>query len=181
MEKLKSGSILIATPKLRDPYFHRAVVLILEDDAEGTIGLVLNVSSDIECAGIMKQFDITWHHHQRTLLIGGPVDRNTLWILHRDGWTFEHREVIEGVSHSRTEEALRSLCEGRAEDMSVFMGYAGWGPRQLMRERQEGSWWVSEVDAEFIFDTDVNEMWDTALSRMGVDPTLLWVDEEEAH
>ena len=181
MEKLKPGTILIATPELRDPYFHRSVVLILEDDTEGTVGLVLNVESEIECAGIMTQFDLHWHHTQRNLLIGGPVDRNTLWILHRDGWTFEHRSLIEGVAHSRTEEALRALCQANAEDMSVFMGYAGWGPKQLQREREEGSWWIAEAHADFLFDTDTTEMWEAALALLGVDASLLWVGDTEAH
>ncbi|NED79941.1 hypothetical protein G3I76_07500, partial [Streptomyces sp. SID11233] len=37
-----TGRLLVATPALADPNFARAVVLVLDHDAEGTLGVVLN-------------------------------------------------------------------------------------------------------------------------------------------
>ena len=37
-----SGHLLVATPLLIDPDFWRSVVLVLQHDAEGSLGLVLN-------------------------------------------------------------------------------------------------------------------------------------------
>src|SRR4051794_21106623 len=38
----RAGQLLIATSPLKDPNFHRTVVLIVRDDENGTFGLVLN-------------------------------------------------------------------------------------------------------------------------------------------
>src|SRR5947208_2720291 len=38
----RCGQLLIATSPLKDPNFHRTIVLIVRDDENGTFGLVLN-------------------------------------------------------------------------------------------------------------------------------------------
>src|SRR5438105_3440566 len=36
------GQLLVASPKLRDPNFFRAVILLVQHDEKGSLGLVLN-------------------------------------------------------------------------------------------------------------------------------------------
>ena len=43
----KPGTLLIAEPFITDDSFFRAVVLIIEDNAEGTMGVVINDSSNL--------------------------------------------------------------------------------------------------------------------------------------
>ena len=92
---IKAGTLLIASPELFDPHFKRAVVLVLEHDEEGTVGIVLNHPSKISCRQIMKQFNLDWHNPHPHLFIGGPVSPRSLWILHSDGWAFEHTEIMK--------------------------------------------------------------------------------------
>ena len=40
------GQLLVAAPILRDPNFHRTVVLVAEHGEEGAMGLVLNRPTD---------------------------------------------------------------------------------------------------------------------------------------
>ena len=52
----------------------------------------------------------------------------------------------------------------------VLVGYAGWGPGQLDKELAESAWLTTEVDAGLIFGVRPEEMWETAIRRLGADP-----------
>ncbi|TPM87028.1 hypothetical protein FKO01_58465, partial [Mesorhizobium sp. B2-3-3] len=67
-----TGRLLVAAPALADPNFDRAVVLLLDHDEEGSLGVVLNrptpvVVGDIleSWAGLAGQPDVVFQ--------GGPV------------------------------------------------------------------------------------------------------------
>ena len=42
-----TGRLLVAEPMLGDPNFDRTVVLVLQHDADGALGLVLNRPTDV--------------------------------------------------------------------------------------------------------------------------------------
>ena len=46
MEKIQSGTILIADPFLKDPNFLRTVIFLCEHKGEGSFGFVLNRKLD---------------------------------------------------------------------------------------------------------------------------------------
>ena len=55
----------------------------------------------------------------------------------------------------------------------VFVGHAGWGPGQLDQELSQSAWLMCEVDVDLVFDTDPPLMWETAIRRLGADPSAL--------
>ncbi|MFE7317534.1 YqgE/AlgH family protein [Streptomyces sp. NPDC057555] len=48
-----TGRLLVATPALADPNFDRAVVLLLDHDAEGSLGVILNRPTPVDVADIL--------------------------------------------------------------------------------------------------------------------------------
>ncbi|MGW6061117.1 YqgE/AlgH family protein [Streptomyces sp. NPDC055189] len=48
-----TGRLLVATPALADPNFDRAVVLLLDHDEEGSLGVVLNRPTPVDVADIL--------------------------------------------------------------------------------------------------------------------------------
>ena len=62
-----------------------------------------------------------------------------------------------------------------APDPAVRMvvGYAGWGAGQLDVELAEGSWLLAPVQADLIFQTSVDTMWEAAIRRLGAEPSML--------
>lgn len=182
MVEIKPGSVLIATPKLRDPNFERSVVLILTVDQEGCVGLVLNRPSPLTCEAIARELDLTWSAPQQQLLIGGPVEGRGLWFLHTPHSAFDHQPVTESISVSRSPEALEALCDAQSQALKLYSGYAGWGPGQLEREISRGDWWVGSCSHELIFEHSYDEVWSEALRLMGVDPLcLIYEHLELAH
>jgi putative transcriptional regulator len=58
--QLEAGRLLVATPSLLDPNFERAVVLILDLDENGALGVVLNRPSTVPVAEILPDWaDVT--------------------------------------------------------------------------------------------------------------------------
>jgi putative transcriptional regulator len=110
------------------------------------------------------------------LLIGGPVEPHRGWILtamRPD--TVEHRELGGGLFLSASPLLLRrSLMSTPAPKRTVVLaGYAGWGPGQLDEELAQSSWLIMPVELDLIFEIPAQLAWDTAIRRLGADPTLL--------
>ena len=51
-----------------------------------------------------------------------------------------------------------------------MLGYAGWGPGQLDDELKRGGWLHAELDAEMLFNLDIEERWDEMYNHLGVSP-----------
>lgn len=167
--------LLLAVPQLHDPNFYRAVVLMVEHDDEGALGLVLNHGTDHPCARVTGEFGLPWPGRPgETLRRGGPVEPQSLWMLHDDGWGFdETTRAGQGVAVSRSREALTRMCEGGEERLRLFIGYAGWGPGQLEEEIAAGSWITAPATADLVFQVPPDDLWHEVLSRLGINPAHL--------
>jgi len=110
------------------------------------------------------------------LWLGGPVDPQQTWVLMADsqGHDDDQREICPGVllsaSKALTMELLQTPPSTRVR---LVIGYAGWGPGQLDQELASASWLTADVDPALIFNTPPDEMWETALRRLGADPAAL--------
>lgn len=167
--------VLVAMPQLDDPNFERSVVVMIEHDAEGALGLVLNSELSHACIDVAEGFDLEWPGDpDAQLRRGGPVEPQSLWMLHDDGWCFgETMRVADGVSVSRSREALTRMCEGGERHLRLFVGYAGWGAGQLESEIAAGSWLVADISPEMVFEWDAEVIWHRVLAQMGIDPAHL--------
>ena len=177
---LTPRTLLVASQDLEDPCFRRSVILIVEHTEDHTIGLILNLPLQVACAEIVHQFELNWHSTDEMVLRGGPVESH-LWILHSEGWPFDHNVIFKGLGLSVTKEALSVLCQTGSERVKLFSGYSGWGPGQLQREIEEGSWFMVEADADFVFDTSVSQMWEDALALLGIDANLMMTSDDWEH
>src|SRR5689334_366818 len=84
-----AGSFLVARPSLKDPFFRRAVVLLLQHGPDGAFGLVLNRTE--------KPKEIPFPLH-----VGGPCKFQGLILLHgQEAWVDEDErtaaEICPGV------------------------------------------------------------------------------------
>ena len=167
--------ILIAVPSLQDPNFHRSVVVMIEHDAQGALGLVVNAPTPHGCADVAEGFELRWPGSPDALLMrGGPVEPQSLWMLHDDGWCFdETMRVADGIGVSRSREALTRMCEGEEATLRMLVGYSGWGPGQLEREIAEGAWITGPISADLVFRWPAEETWERALRGLGIDPAHL--------
>src|SRR4029077_4400573 len=84
------------------------------------------------------------------------------------------RAIVEGLRLSTSRERLRRLLEPNPPPRTrLIVGYAGWGAGQLEAELEESAWVLSDVSRELIFGTPPELMWETAIRRLGADPSAL--------
>lgn len=166
-EKPEKGSLLISEPYLPDPNFERTVVYLCEHNEEGSFGFVLNKLSEVPLEDLLEEIN----NYTETVLIGGPVEQNTLHFLHRADYLDGGIEVKNGVIWGGDFEMLTSMINTgsfKKEDFRFFVGYSGWGAGQLDKELEQESWIIAKnATPELIFDTDVKNLWREVLKKMG--------------
>ncbi len=176
--------LLLAMPQLQDPNFTRAVVLMIEHGEDGSFGLIINQPSTMDAATLLGAMDIEWGGEDEALVwSGGPVMPTSGWVLHGPtgavapavrsldkGSTIE---VVPGVSLSTSPDNLRAIAAEPPSHVRLLLGYSGWGPGQLAQEMARGAWLVADASPELVFDTPADEMWETAMRSLGIDPEAI--------
>jgi putative transcriptional regulator len=168
-------TLLVSMPQLQDPNFARAVVLLCDYMPDGAFGLVLNRPTDLPASTMVKLEPAVAGGNALPLCIGGPVEPGRGWILLADAPEEpEYRTICDGLYLSTSPVLLRRvLSASPAPRARVLAGYAGWGPGQLDKELATSSWLTTGVDPGLIFGVPAEQMWETAIRRLGADPAAL--------
>ena len=148
--KSRRGQLLIASPRLRDPNFFKAVVLIIKDEEDGAFGVILNRPLELTVAAACAEHidaaeEITDPLHQ-----GGPCE-GLLTVLHNNP-AGGGEEVVEGVRFCMDKEDVEWLMTHNKGSAKYFAGYSGWGKGQLDAEIDEGAWQLTPATAEHVFE-----------------------------
>lgn len=167
--------LLVSMPQMLDPNFVRTVVLLAEYGAHGAFGLVVNRQMAEPASEVVRPEPPFAIQSDVRLYVGGPVEPNRAWVLtaHRelDG---DAMEVADGVYLSASPELIRHALESPPDpSVRVVIGYAGWAPGQLDVELIDSSWLMAPVEPDLIFDTAIDTTWETAIRRLGADPSAL--------
>ncbi len=177
MNLVESGSALVAAPRLRDPNFHRTVVLIIEHQAAGTVGVVLNRPSEVTVRDVLP----SWSPHATVpgaLYVGGPMQRRAALCVAAlpAGVDAEHTAGMIKVRGSLALvdlDADPDLMAPRLRGLRVFAGYAGWSPGQLATEIDGGNWVVVPALPEDVLAPPGTDLWSRILRRQGLPLALL--------
>ncbi|KUP96228.1 YqgE/AlgH family protein [Thermobifida cellulosilytica] len=178
MDRLSlTGTLLVATPLLRDPNFYRSVVFVIDDDpAEGTLGVIVNRPSDLEVGEVLADWG-RHASHPAVMFAGGPVGTDAGLALAEPangqqplGWR-SLEAMDSGVWPSGLGmvdlDAPPQLVADALRRFRVFAGYAGWSPGQLRAEIDEGAWYVLPATADDVFCDDPHGLWSRVLRRQG--------------
>jgi putative transcriptional regulator len=156
--KMKSlqGQYLVAAPYQLDPNFMKTAILVVEHTRRGAFGVVVNGASEesrrfAQCnAGMRSASKVTF-------FCGGPVT-GPLMAIHTRA-SLGERLLLPGVFFSGKEKNVLALMWQAEQPCKIFMGYAGWGARQLEYEVEQGVWRVVPATPEQIF-CDDSELWE---------------------
>ena len=162
------GVLLVASPSLEDPNFRQAVVLVVEHGPEGTVGLILNRSTNVLLSKALPDITVLKGTSHR-LFAGGPVAPDRLLLLFRlKEPPADARSVFDGVYVGGTSRVLeRIITQAKpTETFRAFAGFASWAPRQLEAEMLLGAWAILPPDSSSIFDQDPATLWSDCLSRL---------------
>jgi putative transcriptional regulator len=162
------GRFLVARRDLEGPFFPRTVIYLLQHDAEGTLGLVVNRPIGYQAADLLPELEGT-RVGSYPVFNGGPVGAHIMIMLLKDiADTDPALEVIDGIYASSDAELLERMVakEKPASELRLFIGHAGWLPGQLERELRENSWFVTDGDPAAVFSGDVLELWRRLIERL---------------
>lgn len=163
----KKGRILISEPFLEDEYFKRAVILLCECNEEGAFGFILNNMIKIELSELVDEIEINGFN----MSLGGPVQTSNLYYVHTIPEEIPgSAEVLPGLFVGGDFEILKTriaLNEIDSDQIRFFLGYSGWSPNQLDQEMLDGSWFVSEVQAQQVMQGKQKQFWNESLVKMG--------------
>lgn len=169
---------LVAAPSMLDPRFEHAVIYMVEHDAGGAFGLIVNRPIGAGPLGeVLKGFGIDDAGAEKAdtrvvLNYGGPVDSNRLFVLHSNDWHGLRTLPVPGpVSVTPHPEVLKAIAEGGGPRHAlVIFGYSGWSPGQLETEMARGDWLTAPADVGLIFDQDLDTdgKWHRASLTAGV-------------
>ena len=172
------GQFLIAMPGLLDPNFYQTVTCISEHTEEGAMGLVINrhhalvsakdIFDELSLESVPGADSIPVH-------VGGPVHINEIFVLHGPPFDWEGcLPITPGLAMSNTLDILAAIASGQGpEGYLLALGCAGWGGGQLEGEIRENAWLTGPVHDDVIFRLPIEERWDAAVRRLGIDPASL--------
>ena len=170
-----TSRLLVATPLLVEPTFNRTVILLLEHGNDsGALGLVLNRPESAPVMDVVPSVaDLATD--PGVLFSGGPVSPSSAIALgipspgaEPDGWAVVAPPIVSvDLDHDP------ALLAASLRELRVYAGYAGWAPGQLENEIQENGWLHCDADADLIFGDDVEDKYDRALRKIGIDPGML--------
>jgi putative transcriptional regulator len=172
----------VAAPSLRDASFVRTVVLVVEHGDNGSLGFVVNRPGPITVADVLDGLDGGLRSAAEArgradapVLVGGPVQPERLWILFQPGPQAPEKGAVTvgaGVALGGSRELLEALVRAEAPGpFALLLGYAGWAPLQLEREVAAGAWVPMELHRDLVFEVPLEHRWESAVRRLGLDPS----------
>ncbi|MEE1928100.1 YqgE/AlgH family protein [Streptomyces sp. TRM 70351] len=180
-----TGRLLVATPALTDPNFERAVVLLLDHDEQGSLGVVLNRPTPVHVGDVLEPW-AALAGAPGVVFQGGPVSLDAALGV----------AIVPGAAGNGSTGAASAAAPPGAQGASplgwrrvhgaiglldldappevlaaelgflrIFVGYAGWGPGQLEEEVAEGAWYVVDSEPGDVSSPDPERLWRAVLRR----------------
>ena len=149
MSESLQGHLLIASPELMSPEFFRSVVLLVEHNENGAMGVVLNRPTTSSVDEVLTEARGEAPLRNDPVYLGGPCE-GPLMAVH-DAPSLGERSVLAGVHFSIETEHIEALAGAPEQAVRFFAGHAGWGPGQLEGEREQGAWGVVPASARDVF------------------------------
>ena len=166
-----SGHLLIAPAWMIDPNFAHTVVLLLQHEAQGAFGLVVNRPTGTTVKEVWSQATQGECAVEDAVYLGGPVP-GPLFALH-DRPEEGDATPLAGLYLTADPERLQRLLAEPPAHLRLFAGYSGWGEGQLEHELQDAAWVTTPAQLEDAFCASGEPAWRTLLVRatgMGQDP-----------
>ncbi len=161
---LTKGKFLVASRSLQDPNFAETVILIVDYDRQGALGVVVNRPSEVALVEALPQVG-ELRKRKDVIFLGGPVARDRMLLLVRTRQRPpQSLRVFDRVFASGSLDALRKSM-ARGDSIRAYAGYTGWGPGQLDLEVSRGDWYIGPADSNAVFTERPTRMWDDLIER----------------
>lgn len=165
----RQGGLLISAPFLKDYHFSRSVILMVDHNEEGSMGLVLNKSFSnlMTLNELVPSLEFV---PPIPLYKGGPISRETIFFLHTLPFLKGSYPMGNGLYLNGDFEEMKKYILGGGPTQGVvrfFSGYAGWRKGQLKQEIEENTWLVSNENKVDLLNMYLRDLWQETLTDLG--------------
>jgi putative transcriptional regulator len=162
------GNILIAEPFMLDESFKRSVVLLVNSSEEGDLGYIINYTSDLLLNEALEECPNAF----LPIYYGGPAETDVLNFIHccpdkiPDGVPIGNG-LFWGGDFGIMKSQINNFSVKEGE-IRFFMGYTGWGPKQLATEIERNEWIVSDhFDPSLLLEDSDIDTWKECIINLG--------------
>lgn len=143
-----------------------------DDDQNGSLGLALNIQTNLEIRKLCYDKGILYPHNTHFVYKGGPVNGSSVIMLHSNEWrstnTMDSSNSYALSSDSLMFEKLALLdCPAY---WRMFIGVCAWTPKQLDMEMKAdypyqavNSWLTCDANDHIMFELQGDEQWEAAV------------------
>ena len=173
------GKILIAEPSIFDDQnFHRSVVIIASYKEPSVLGFIVNKPLTYSINDLMPEIV-----SDLKLYYGGPVDQDTLFVVHNAGHLVpDSIKIDDNLFWGGDLKKLVSLVNKgilKKNNIRFFLGYSGWSDEQLEQEIASNTWIpIENPFKDKILNLDSDTIWKNQMLALG-GKYLLWSNTPE--
>jgi putative transcriptional regulator len=155
-EEIAAGRFLIATVKSRDPELAKSVILLIQYDQRGAIGLIVNHPTGVPLSRLFPASKM-----RAFVYAGGPVPLGSNALLRSERKLKSATNLFDNVYLIADEVFIEATANAGAPSnrFRVYAGYSGWSAAQLRNEVATGLWRVAPADAAIVFDPHPETVW----------------------
>jgi putative transcriptional regulator len=173
-----NNQFIIAMPNLADPVFFHTVTYMCQHTEEGALGIVINRLANMKLGDIFKQMNIPIQSEiaaNMPVFTGGPVQQHRGFVLHTESGPWDmSMPVSDAITLTTSRDVIEAIAAGEGPDQYlVALGYAGWTGGQLEKEMLNNTWLNTPFGKEVLFETSINQRWNAAAERIGINITQL--------
>lgn len=182
-EPLTRGDVIIAPPKMIDSRFTKSVIMLTHFRNGAAFGLCLNKPSNHSVQDLTPELDVHFWE-DIPLYWGGPVNPQTIWMLHSNDWSIEDSiEINQHWSMTSHSSMFHSLADGdRPNQFILTFGFCAWTQGQLEAEVKglppftaDSSWLTWHQPDEHVLEVNSQELWRVSCEQSSRQAVQRWI------
>lgn len=166
-EDLGKGKLLVTPREAPDPAFAESVILLVQYDHNGAVGLMVNHQTTVPISRALSDVKSA-SKRSDPMFVGGPVQRDSVMALVRsDAPVAETQHVFERLYFAISAQGLEQALASKKPpgELRIYAGYCGWAGGQLESEVERGGWYIFDRSAEMVFDSDPATLWSRLIEK----------------
>ncbi|MDH5378656.1 MAG: YqgE/AlgH family protein [Gammaproteobacteria bacterium] len=164
-DNLSKGVLLVATKRLNETGYEKAVIFVTEHSDAGSYGVIINRKTDVPLEDVIPEAKVRGKN-KNWVYFGGPMHAQFLFVITQTHNTKGLHQVNKDIYFGAGKEAIAQVSAKKSTDpFRTYAGFASWGPGQLAEEINGGAWVLAPGDSSSLFTETSDQLWQNLMDR----------------